>query len=366
MCLGHKRTTRKETGKSKVPKTEGLNSKTEAEESKNQEEYLKDQSDEAEHSKDLSNQEEYLKDRSKVNLSTKSPEMFWVGAHVSAAKGVHNAFHHCKAIGGKAFALFLKSQRKWESPPLAADEIERFKETFAASGLDPHSILPHGSYLINLGNPDEEKRSQSLQCFLDDVQRCEALGVRLYNFHPGSTVGACSPAQSIRLIADGIDRAHGATQKVILVLETMAGQGNVIGSRFEELAEIIRLVKDKSRVGVCLDTCHIYAAGYDIRSAKAYEKTMSKFEEVVGLEYLRAVHLNDSKDPLGSRRDRHERIGKGRIGLAAFRHLMNDPRRFSAIPLILETPLGEGEDADVVYAQEVQLLYSLVGREEED
>ena len=251
--------------------------------------------------------------------------------------------------------MFLKNQRKWDAPPLTREAIEAFREAMDTYGFDgQRHVVPHGSYLINLGQPDADKRAQAYASFLDDVKRCEALGLGLYNLHPGSTVGACEPRESIALIAEGINRVHAETSGVCILLEGMAGQGNHIGSSFEDLAAIIERVADKSRVGVCLDTCHLFAAGHDLRTPSAYADTMSRFDAVVGRQYLRAWHLNDSKGALGCRKDRHESIGKGCIGVEAFRSLMADAT-LNAMPMILETPA----DDDMVYAHEVSLLYSL-------
>lgn len=280
----------------------------------------------------------------------------FVGAHVSVASGLHQAFHRCKEIGGASFALFLKSQRRWDNPPLANAAIQAFHSTRESTAI--RHILPHGSYLINLANPDPAKREKSYVAFLDDVQRCESLGIGLYNFHPGSTVGQCSVDEGIANIADCMNRAIQATKQVVLVLENMAGQGNVIGSHFRELASIIALIDDKKRVGVCLDTCHLFSAGYDVRTTQAWQHVMHEFDTTVGLSYLKALHLNDSQGGLGSHLDRHENIGKGKIGLECFRFIMND-KRFNDMPLVLETPVANGEDARI-YSKEIELLYSLV------
>lgn len=281
-----------------------------------------------------------------------------VGAHISAAGGVFNAFCNNSSINGKAFACFLKSQRKWASPPLAESDITKFNEKAIEFNFDKKFILPHGSYLINLASPDLEMRSKSFDNFVDDLNRCHRLGISLYNFHPGSTVGKCSVAQSLDNVSESINRAHSLVPDVIVVLETMAGQGNVIGSKFEELRDIISKIKDKDRIGVCIDTCHIFSAGYDIRSKKAFDKTMEKFEAIIGFHYLKGVHLNDSKTGFNEGKDRHENIGKGKIGLNAFRYIMNDPR-FDNIPMVLETPASDSESSDI-YSKEIELLYSLI------
>ncbi|CAG8633123.1 10389_t:CDS:2, partial [Paraglomus occultum] len=277
-----------------------------------------------------------------------------LGAHVSIAGGVHNAVNNGLQIGANAFAIFLKNQRKWDSAPMTADQIASFQSACKEHNYPAHCILPHGSYLINLANPDAQKRERSYQSFLDDIKRCEDLGLLLYNFHPGSTVGKCTIEQSIGHIADCINRVHEETSNI-------AGAGNVVGSKFEELGAIIAKVIDKNRVGVCIDTCHTFAAGYDLRTKSAYEKTMTELFKHINPKYLRGMHLNDSLSELGSNRDRHANIGKGHIGLEAFRLIMND-HRLDNIPLVLETPVG----SDDVYAQEIELLYSLVGKKEGD
>ncbi|KAG8805331.1 hypothetical protein FRC19_007939 [Serendipita sp. 401] len=217
--------------------------------------------------------------RKKKGAAEPSPDDFppraskeWkVGAHISAAGGIEQAIPNAAKIGAEAFALFLKSQRQWNSKPLSKQSIANFKSRMDTFGYDLKHVLPHGSYLVNLGNPDKEKREKSYECFLDDLQRCEQVGIGLYNFHPGSTVGGCTVEESIKNIADSLNRAHKATSSVVTVVENMAGAGNIIGGTFEQLAKIIDGVEDKKRVGVCLDTCHLFAAGYDIRTKEAYE-----------------------------------------------------------------------------------------------
>lgn len=219
----------------------------------------------------------------------------------------------------------------------------------ATFGYDYGHILPHGSYLVNIGNPDKEKREKSYECFLDDLQRCEQLGIGLYNFHPGSTVGECTIEESITHVAESLNRAHEATSSVVTVVENMAGSGNVLGCNFDQLAQIIAQVRDKTRVGICLDTCHLFASGYDIRTREVYDETMNEFGRRVGFQYLRGLHLNDSKTPLNSKKDRHENIGIGHIGLRAFGFMMRD-ERLKGIPMVLETPLEE------VWAKEIEVL----------
>ncbi|KAG6877383.1 hypothetical protein C0993_007903 [Termitomyces sp. T159_Od127] len=290
-------------------------------------------------------------------------ESSWkVGAHVSASGGIENTILNAAEIGANAFALFLKSQRKWTSPPLTPESIATFKERMVEYGYSSSVILPHGSYLINLGNVDPEKREKSYQCFVDDLKRCEQLGLTLYNFHPGSTVGETTTENSISLIAECINRAHKETKTVTTVLENMASyffrSGNVIGYDFAHLGAIIAQVKDKSRVGVCLDTCHMFSAGYDIRKKEDWNATIKIFDADVGLSYLRGMHLNDSKTEHNSRKDRHENIGLGHIGIAGFHHILNDPR-VQHIPLVLETPSFELPKE--IWAKEIEALNRLSG-----
>lgn len=276
-----------------------------------------------------------------------------VGAHVSASGGVELAPANASEIGAKAFALFTKNQRQWKSSSLTRKSIEEFKTNAARFGFSPEHILPHDSYLINLGHPEEEGLAKSREAFEDEMLRCEQLGIPLLNFHPGSHLGKIDPEQSLLRIAESINIALEKTKGVTAVIENTAGQGTNLGFRFEQLAFIIANVEDKSRVGVCLDTCHSFAAGYDLKTREGYEATFSEFDRIVGMKFLKALHLNDAKKDLGSRVDRHESIGKGMLGLDTFRWIMNDPR-FDEIPMILETP-----DEDI-WAEEISLLYSLV------
>ena len=279
--------------------------------------------------------------------------MKFIGAHVSISGGVFNAPINAEEIGAKAFALFTKNQRQWSARPLTEEAITKFTENLKKAGIFPEHILPHDSYLINLGHPEKEKRRKSIEAFVDEVNRCYQLGLKYLNFHPGSHLRKVSEKECLKIIADSINEILERTKEVILILENTAGQGSNVGYRFEHLAEIIDMVKDKSRMGVCLDTCHMFAAGYDIRTEKSYEKTMKEFDEVVGFKYLKGMHLNDAKSQLGSRVDRHHSIGKGNIGLDAFRFIMND-KRLNNIPLILETIDPS------IWAEEIKLLYSLI------
>ncbi|KXX73968.1 DNA-(apurinic or apyrimidinic site) lyase 1 [Madurella mycetomatis] len=301
-------------------------------------------------------------------LSSLKREMC-IGAHVSAAGGVQNAIQNASNIGANAFALFLKSQRKWTSPPLADEARTQFHAMRKQHNYNAKLILPHGSYLVNLAQTDAAKATQAYENFVDDLRRCEALGISLYNFHPGSTGGASMESACAR-IASQLNKAHKATGSVVTVLENMCGSGNVVGARFEELRDIIALVEDKTRVGVCIDTCHAFAAGYDLRSPEAFEATMAEFDKVVGMKYLRAFHLNDSKAPFGSHRDLHANIGTGFLGLRAFHNIMNH-EPLQGLPMVLETPIEEkGPDGKMVenkqiWADEIKLLESLIGMDAE-
>ncbi|XP_952386.1 apurinic/apyrimidinic endonuclease Apn1-like, putative [Theileria annulata] len=281
----------------------------------------------------------------------------YIGAHVSASGGPEYSVPNAYNILGQSFALFLKNQRTWNWKALSKSAIEKFKSNMSSHNYDPKFVLPHASYLINMANPDPDKRNRAFDNFLDDIQRCEQLGIKLYNFHPGSTCGLCEKKEGIKHISDCINKALEMTKGVTIVLENAAGQKNVIGSKFDDLKQIIANVEDKSRVGVCLDTCHLFAAGYDIRTTEQFDQVMKDFDSVVGLKYLRAVHLNDSKSDLGSGLDRHENIGKGKLSEETFRFIVNSPY-FKNIPIILETPVTEGNEG--VYKQEVKLMYSLL------
>ncbi|MBM3163553.1 MAG: deoxyribonuclease IV [Chlorobi bacterium] len=275
-----------------------------------------------------------------------------VGAHVSIAGGVENAPLQAKSIGAKAFALFTKNQRQWRVPALTETSIEAFRRNCSDGGFMPEHILPHDSYLINLGSPDPEKLERSRTAFFDEMHRVERLGLRMLNFHPGSHLNTIRPEACLRLIAESVNMALERTSGVTAVIENTAGQGSNLGSRFEELAMLVDLVEDKSRVGICLDTCHLFAGGYDIRNTEALACTLGEFDRIVGLPYLKAMHLNDAKQPLGSRIDRHACIGKGEIGMDAFGCIMRHPL-FEEMPLILETPDPDG------WEEEIRMLYCL-------
>ncbi len=278
--------------------------------------------------------------------------MKYIGAHVSASGGIGNAVLNAEAIGANAFALFTRNQRAWVSKPLSQDEIHTFKQLLAERGFDPKYVLPHDSYLINLGNPEEEALVKSRNAFLDEMVRCQQLGLSLMNFHPGSHLNKVSEEECLDQIAAEINAALDKTQGVTAVIENTAGQGTNLGFKFSQIARIISGVNDKSRVGVCIDTCHTFAAGYDLSTEMGYNFTMDEFEQEIGFKYLRAIHLNDSKKGCGSHVDRHETLGNGCIGKEFFIRLMNDAR-FDDMPIILETP------DPAIWADEIKWLRSL-------
>ena len=275
--------------------------------------------------------------------------MKYIGAHVSAGGGVENAPLNASAIGATAFALFTKNQRQWKSSPLSEKSIELFKQRCREFGYSPKQILPHDSYLINLGHPDKEALQKSREAFLDEIQRCEQLGLDRLNFHPGAHLNLVDIDGCLRIISDSINYVLDKTKGVIAVIENTAGQGSSVGDKFEHIARIIEYVEDKSRVGVCIDTCHSFAAGYDLSTKEEFEKAFSHFEKTVGFKYLKGMHLNDTKKGLSSHVDRHESLGKGVLGEEAFRLIMKD-NRFDNIPLILETP------DESIWAEEIARL----------
>ncbi len=294
--------------------------------------------------------------------------MKFVGAHVSASGGVDNAPLNAMAIGAKAFAVFTKNQRQWVAKPLEAKTIDAFKKNLEIAGILPKHVLPHDSYLINLGHPETEKLEKSRAAFIDELERCQQLGLDKLNFHPGSHLVKIpkkdpeyeeklreSELHCLDVIAESMNLAIEATRDsdVKLVIENTAGQGSNLGYRFEHLAHLIEKVEDKSRVGVCLDTCHTFTAGYDLRTREAYDETMDAFERIVGFKYLMGMHINDSKPKLGSRVDRHASLGQGEIGWDAFRFIMNDPR-MDDMPLVLETI------DETLWPEEIKALYALI------
>ncbi len=278
--------------------------------------------------------------------------MKYIGAHVSASGGVENAPLNAGEIGANAFALFTKNQRQWFSSALSKESILAFRNNCEKLDFKPFQILPHDSYLINLGNPEGDALEKSRKSFLDEMKRCELLGLDRLNFHPGASLGKISDEDCMKLIAESINITLSKTKGVTAVIENTAGQGSALGWKFEHLQYIIGLVEDQSRVGVCLDTCHSFAAGYDLTTPEACESTFAWFDKVVGFSYLRGMHLNDAKKGLGSRVDRHESLGKGLLGMEVFRFIMSDPR-FNDMPLILETP------DESIWAKEIAMLRGL-------
>lgn len=279
--------------------------------------------------------------------------MKYIGAHVAVAKGVSNAPINAHNIGAKAFALFTRNPSRWKSAPISYKEAEKFKQNCALYGYDASHILPHDSYLINLGSPDEEKLAISREAFLDELHRCEQLGLNMLNFHPGSHLNLIEPDACLDRIAESINIALAQTSGVKAVIENTAGQGSNLGFTFEQIARIISGVDDKSRVGVCIDTCHAFAAGYNLANREGYEAMWDEFDRLIGLHNLCGMHINDSKKGVGSHVDRHEVTGEGMIGIDFFDMLLNDSR-FDNIPLILETPNEEN------WASEIAKLYSLI------
>lgn len=276
--------------------------------------------------------------------------MKYIGAHVSASGGVENAPVNAHKIGAKAFALFTKNQRQWVSKPLPQESITKFKENCEKYEFSSKYILPHDSYLINLGHPEEGPLEKSRTAFLDEMQRCEQLGLQLLNFHPGSHLRKVDTETCLTTIAESINIALDKTKGVTAVIENTAGQGTNLGFEFWQLKYIIDKVEDKSRVGICIDTCHTFTAGYDL--VNKYDEVFEEFGQVVGFNYLKGIHLNDSKKELATKVDRHDSIGEGFIGKDFFERMMNDPR-FDNMPIILETP------NDAIWEEEVKWLYDV-------
>ena len=281
--------------------------------------------------------------------------MKYFGAHVSASGGVENAVRNAQEIGATAFALFTKNQRQWLAPALTEAQIATFRNAMLQAGYSAAQVLPHDSYLINLGHPDEDGLEKSRESFLEEMHRCELLGLDRLNFHPGSHLKRIDDEGSLKRIAESINMALERSKGVTAVLENTAGQGSNLGYKFEHLAYIIDRVEDKSRVGVCLDTCHTFAAGYDLSTKEACDKTFAEFDSIIGFGYLRGMHLNDAMRPLGSRIDRHSPLGEGEIGWECFRYIASDPR-FDNIPLILETP------DESRWAEEIAILKNIANQ----
>ena len=279
--------------------------------------------------------------------------MKYVGAHVSAQGGVENAPVNAHMIGATAFAFFTKNQRQWVAKPLSEESIAAFRENCEKFGFQAFQILPHDSYLINLGHPDREALQKSREAFLDEMRRCELLGLDRLNFHPGSNLNLISVSESLSRVAESINQALDKTKGVTAVIENTAGQGSNLGHSFEQITEIIDQVEDKSRVGVCIDTCHSYSAGYDLKSAEGAARVFETFDRIIGFHYLKGMHLNETKKELGSKVDRHDVLEAGLLGMDIFDFIMNDSR-FDGMPLILETP------DETRWAYEIKLLKSLI------
>lgn len=277
--------------------------------------------------------------------------MKFIGAHVSSAGGVQNAPYNASQIGATAFALFTKNQRQWVAKPLTQENIDSFKANCREYGFGKGQILPHDSYLINLGHHDSSALEKSRIAFIDEMHRCEQLGIDRLNFHPGSHLNAVSIKECLSTIAESINLALSKTENVIAVLENTAGQGTNLGHTLEQLAEIIYQVEDKSRVGICIDTCHAFAAGYDLSTDDGYKLFWNQFDEIIGFSYIKGMHLNDAKKELNSRVDRHAPIGEGNIGRSFFVKLMNDSR-LEGIPFILETPDTEKWASEISFLQD--------------
>ena len=295
------------------------------------------------------------------------------GAHVGMSGGVYKAVTNAITIGSNSFALFLKSPRRWESPAITDKDAKTFKDLCKEHGYNPRTdILPHGSYFINMANPDDEKWEKSFNCLLDDLKRCEQLDIGHYNFHPGSSLGENVPIKDennilaspgVRKLASGLNKAMKETEFVRIVVENMAGHGSYVCGNLDDFHALFQLLDDPKRVGICIDTCHSFAAGYDLSNEDSWNAFWKEFEEKVGFEHLASMHLNDSMAPLGANRDLHQKLGWGFLGLECFRLLAND-KRLDNIPLILETPIEDGSESG--YGEEIKLLEWLVGKEKED
>ena len=278
--------------------------------------------------------------------------MKYIGAHVSISGGVSNAPLNAKKIGAVGFGMFVKNQRQWIAKDYEQEEIDRFKKNMTENGFIPENVLPHAGYLINIASPDEESREKSINALIDEVKRCNQLGLKYLNFHPGSYLTS-NEEEGIKNVVISLNRVIEETENIILVIENTAGQGSNLGNRFEQISEMIKGIINKERIGVCIDTCHSFAAGYDLSGKNGYESVWSEFEKIIGIRYLKGIHLNDSKTPFASRKDRHESLGKGYIGNEFLELLVND-KRLENIPIVLETP------NELVWSEEIKMLYSLI------
>jgi deoxyribonuclease-4 len=280
--------------------------------------------------------------------------MYFIGPHVSIGGGVANAPRNAKALGATGFGMFVKNQRQWTAAPYAQADVDAFRRQLKEDGYTAAQVMPHAGYLINLANPDEAAHAKSMASLLDELRRCMALGLDKLNFHPGSHLRLLTPQAACSRVAQSVNSALAETEGVTLVIENTAGSGGNLGASFEELKAIIDGVDDKARVGVCLDTMHTFAAGFDIRTRDGFLKTMEHFGRTVGMNYLRGLHLNDSKVALNSHVDRHESLGAGLLGIDVFKCIMRDAR-FENMPLVLETPNEE------LWAQEIEQLAAMAG-----
>ncbi len=278
----------------------------------------------------------------------------WIGPHVSASGGVYNAPINARELEASAVGMFTKNQMQWKAKPYTDKIIERFGEEMQNGGYRAEQVLPHATYLINLGSPDDTVREKSIAAITDELGRCEQLGLIYLNFHPGSSKGEIEHDVCLDRIADGMKQALAETSTAQLILENTAGAGSTKGRTIEELAAIMERLPDTSRVGICIDTCHAFAAGYEIHTPDGWNALMGDIDRIIGLGYLRGLHLNDSKHPLGSNKDRHACIGRGSIGTEGFVHILTDSR-IDDMPLILETPEPE------IWGDEVALLASIAG-----
>jgi deoxyribonuclease-4 len=280
--------------------------------------------------------------------------MKYIGAHVSAEGGVQNAPLNAGRISARAFAFFTKNQRQWFAAPLLKTSISEFRENCEKLDYKPFQILPHDSYLINLGHPEKEPLEKSRASFLDEMKRCELLGLDRLNFHPGSHLNLTGIEECLSRIAESINISLDKTKGITAVIENTAGQGTNLGHTFEQIRFIIDQVEDKSRVGVCIDTAHAFTSGYDVKTETGFRETFEKFNNIIGIGYLKGMHLNDSKKDFGTRVDRHENIGNGFLGEDIFSFVVNDSR-FDDMPLILETP------EESLWEAEIRKLYSFIG-----
>ena len=278
--------------------------------------------------------------------------MKYIGAHVSISGGVSNAPLNAKKIGAVGFGMFVKNQRQWIAKDYEQEEIDRFKKNMTENGFIPENVLPHAGYLINIASPDEESREKSINALIDELKRCNQLGLKYLNFHPGSYLTS-NEEEGIKNVVISLNRVIEETENIILVIENTAGQGSNLGNRFEQISEMIKGIINKERIGVCIDTCHSFAAGYDLSGKNGYESVWSEFEKIIGIRYLKGIHLNDSKTPFASRKDRHESLGKGYIGNEFLELLVND-KRLENIPIVLETP------NELVWSEEIKMLYNLI------